>query len=231
HLPLHCPTFSWRNITLLMLLSLSLEQTSASYAKKIKKKPGVCPKERLIHSTKLLDLCKMDSDCQDSLKCCLFGCRKRCMDPYEEPCMLPLKTGNCQENLNRWYFDFKQYQCKPFIYSGCQGNVNNFLDRYECQDACMLIVKEGQCPLFPYDARTECPASCKSDIDCLEKEKCCESSCGFVCAKAWTVKAGFCPAKRVSCDYVNKPLCLNDADCPLKEKCCPFCGLKCIHPR
>ncbi|KAM6147512.1 WAP four-disulfide core domain protein 8 [Erethizon dorsatum] len=230
HLPLHCLTFSWRNITLLMLLSLSLEQTSASYGKKIKKKPGVCPKGRLICSNKLLNSCKTDFDCEDSLKCCFFACENRCMDPYQEPCMLPLKRGNCQENLDRWYFDLKQYQCKPFTYSGCSGNANNFFRQDDCQKACMSVVKKGQCPLFPYDARVECPPSCKSDIDCLEKEKCCETSCGFVCAKAWTVKAGFCP-EDTKCPKINKPQCLQDADCPLKEKCCLSCGLKCMQPQ
>jgi hypothetical protein len=58
-----------------------------------------------------------------------------------EPCMLPLDKGICQEDLSRWYFDFEQYQCKPFIYGGCQGNANNFFSKDDCRDACLLIGK------------------------------------------------------------------------------------------
>lgn len=50
----------------------------------------------------------------------------------------------------------------------------------------LVLVKKGQCPLFPFKDRMECPTSCKSDFDCPETDKCCESMCGFVCAKAWT---------------------------------------------
>lgn len=50
----------------------------------------------------------------------------------------------------------------------------------------LVLVKMGQCPLYPFKPRVECSASCKSDIDCPQTEKCCESMCGFVCANAWT---------------------------------------------
>uniref|UniRef100_A0A8C2YLT1 WAP four-disulfide core domain 8 n=1 Tax=Chinchilla lanigera TaxID=34839 RepID=A0A8C2YLT1_CHILA len=227
HLPLHRLAF-WRNMTLLMLLFLSVEQTSASYGKKIKQKLGVCPRERLNCTSTQLSLCRKDFDCADSLKCCLFACEAKCMDPYQEPCMLPLQTGNCQENLDRWHFDFEAYECKPFTYSGCSGNANNFLSREHCREACMLVVKKGQCPLFPYDARVHCPSPCKSDIDCLQNTKCCESSCGFI-RKIWVVFTGFCPVEK-KCPKINRPQCMEDFDCPQEEKCCSSCGLKCMQP-
>lgn len=49
----------------------------------------------------------------------------------------------------------------------------------------LVLVKEGHCPLFPFKDRMECSAQCKSDIDCPQSDKCCESMCGFVCAMAW----------------------------------------------
>ncbi|KAI5947520.1 WAP four-disulfide core domain protein 8 [Manis javanica] len=189
HLPLHSPTFSWRNSVFLLLLSLSLEETSALPGSKVKQKLGVCPKERLACRTEVPDLCKMDLDCHEHLKCCSFACGKKCMDPQQEPCMLPLDPGTCQSKDTHWYFDFKDQLCKPFTYGGCRGNANNFLSREDCREACGLVVKMGQCPLYPFKPRVECLASCKSDIDCPQTEKCCESMCGFVCANAWTVKA------------------------------------------
>ncbi|XP_008049778.1 WAP four-disulfide core domain protein 8 [Carlito syrichta] len=230
HLPLQSSTFSWRNVAFLLLLS-SLEQTSASLVKKIKRKPGVCPEERLTCTTEVLHSCKTDLSCENHLKCCSFACEKKCMDPYEEPCMLPVSEGNCKDHLQRWYFDFENYACTLFIYRGCNGNANNFFSKDDCNKACMLVVKKGQCPLFPFDDRMECPASCKSDIDCPMTDKCCESRCGFICASAWTVKIGFCPRKPLVCDKINKPSCQQDDECPLEEKCCSSCGLKCMVPK
>lgn len=50
----------------------------------------------------------------------------------------------------------------------------------------LVLVKKGECPLFPSEERKKCSGSCKSDHDCPQMEKCCESMCGFVCARAWT---------------------------------------------
>nr|XP_055228562.1 WAP four-disulfide core domain protein 8 [Gorilla gorilla gorilla] len=231
HLPLHSRTFSWRNVAFLLLLSLALEWTSAMLTKKIKHKPGLCPKERLTCTTELPDSCNTDFDCKEYQKCCFFACQKKCMDPFQEPCMLPVRHGNCNHEAQRWHFDFKNYHCTPFKYRGCEGNANNFLSEDACTTACMLIVKDGQCPLFPFTERKECPPSCHSDIDCPQTDKCCESRCGFVCARAWTVKKGFCPRKPLLCTKIDKPKCLQDEECPLVEKCCSHCGLKCMDPR
>ncbi|XP_032317135.1 WAP four-disulfide core domain protein 8 isoform X1 [Camelus ferus] len=229
-LPFHSPAFSWRNLPLLLLLSLSLEQTSASPSHRIKQKPGVCPQERLTCRAKLPDSCKTDFDCNEYMKCCSFACEKKCMDPYAEPCMLPLSQGNCKNSAERYYFDVEHQVCMSFTYGGCLGNANNFRWKEDCERACSLTVKEGQCPLFPFTTRKECSASCKSDIDCPENEKCCESTCGFVCAKAWKVKAGFCMMTPSLCVRIDKPQCLQDHDCPLTMKCCSLCGMKCLEP-
>ncbi|XP_061065786.1 WAP four-disulfide core domain protein 8 [Eubalaena glacialis] len=229
HLPLRSSTFSWRNVALLLLLSLSLEQTSASPGRRVKQKPGVCPQERLTCSTKAPDLCKTDFNCNEHLKCCSFACGKKCMDPYEEPCMLPLDRGKCKNTVKHWYFHTKRRVCKAFNYGGCLGNANNFSNREDCMTACSSTVKDGQCPLFPLKNRMECSTSCKSDFDCPPNEKCCESMCGFDCAMAWTVKAGFCPSKPPTCSRIEKPRCLQDDDCPLTTKCCSLCGLKCLE--
>uniref|UniRef100_A0A8C2LDM3 Uncharacterized protein n=1 Tax=Cricetulus griseus TaxID=10029 RepID=A0A8C2LDM3_CRIGR len=216
---------------LVLLLLLSLEQTSAFYTVKIKQKVGECPGKRLECKDTVPSSCITDFNCEAYLKCCSFACGKLCMDPYEEPCMLPPVTGDCRDNLSRWYFDFEKQYCRPFVYSGCHGNANNFLSKNDCKNSCTQIVKKGQCPFFPFQVRMDCPPSCKNDMDCLEKEKCCESRCGFVCSKAWLVKTGFCPRKPMMCMKIDKPKCLQDNDCPLDEKCCSRCGLKCLDPR
>ncbi|KAM7125615.1 WAP four-disulfide core domain protein 8 [Molossus nigricans] len=84
-----CSSFSRRNVALLVLLPLSLEQTFAELHKNVQEKPGACPKERVTCTVRVPDLCKEDFSCKDYLKCCLFACGKKCMDPYE------VKTGQC----------------------------------------------------------------------------------------------------------------------------------------
>ncbi|XP_050006926.1 WAP four-disulfide core domain protein 8 [Alexandromys fortis] len=231
HLPLHGSTSFWRSGALVLLLFLSLEQTSASYTAKIKQKVGECPSKRLECGSRVPNPCTTDFSCEAHFKCCPFSCGNLCIDPYEEPCMLPSDAGDCHDNQTRWYFDSEKHYCRPFTYSGCHGNSNNFLSKMDCKNACMLIVKKGQCPLFPFQMRMECPPSCKNDMDCLEKEKCCESRCGFICARAWLVKTGFCPSKPMICSKIDKPKCLKDNDCPLDEKCCSRCGLKCLEAK
>lgn len=58
-----------------------------------------------------------------------------------EPCMLPSDAGDGHDNLTRWYFDSEKHYCRPFTYSGCHGNSNNFLSKTDCKNACMLIGK------------------------------------------------------------------------------------------
>ncbi|XP_006735355.1 WAP four-disulfide core domain protein 8 [Leptonychotes weddellii] len=231
HLPLHSSTFFWRNVALLLLLSLSMEESTSSPIKRVKQKPGVCPRERVICETEVPDFCTTDLQCLKHMKCCSFGCGKKCMDPLQEPCMLPFDEGQCNTSILRWYFDFKHQSCQPFIYGGCHGNANNFISIANCKMACSSAVKNGQCPLFPFKDRMVCPASCKSDSDCPQTDKCCESMCGFVCAKAWTVKSGFCPRKPMVCSKIDRPKCLKDHDCPVSQKCCSHCGLKCLEPQ
>ncbi|PIO67142.1 Kunitz/Bovine pancreatic trypsin inhibitor domain protein [Teladorsagia circumcincta] len=51
-------------------------------------------------------------------------------------CLLSTSAGNCGTYSNRWWFNAKTGNCEEFIYSGCQGNANNFETYKECQDYC-----------------------------------------------------------------------------------------------
>ncbi|XP_045151426.1 WAP four-disulfide core domain protein 8 [Echinops telfairi] len=180
-LPRHSSSFSWRKGALLLLVLLFLEPTSASLFFKSKMKPGKCPKEK----EKCLSLnytCQTDFDCSHYLKCCSFNCVKTCLDPYKDPCMLTMRRGVCKGSQSRWYYNSKQKACKPFLYTGCDGNANNFLSKTECKKNCRENKKQRACPTFPIANRMECPDGCKSDLDCSDSEKCCESTCGFICS-------------------------------------------------
>ena len=60
-------------------------------------------------------------------------------------CKLPREQGNCGTYSNRWWFNAKTGNCEEFIYSGCQGNANNFETYKECQDYCRDARSEPQC--------------------------------------------------------------------------------------
>ncbi|CAG5981503.1 unnamed protein product [Menidia menidia] len=52
-------------------------------------------------------------------------------------CLLPMDEGNCGRYTLRWYFNSQSQACRPFIYSGCEGNHNRFLHQEECEEFCL----------------------------------------------------------------------------------------------
>ncbi|KAK5872369.1 hypothetical protein PBY51_013081 [Eleginops maclovinus] len=61
-------------------------------------------------------------------------------------CLLPMEEGSCGRYTMRWYFNSQVQACRPFIYSGCEGNDNRFLHLEECEELC-LGETEGRPPL------------------------------------------------------------------------------------
>ncbi|RXN08048.1 collagen alpha-1(VII) chain [Labeo rohita] len=55
----------------------------------------------------------------------------------KESCILPMEEGNCSHFTLRWYFNSEVGVCRPFIYSGCGGNTNRFLQKEECEKLCL----------------------------------------------------------------------------------------------
>eukprot|EP00066_Takifugu_rubripes_P022803 XP_011612069.1 PREDICTED: collagen alpha-1(VII) chain-like isoform X3 [Takifugu rubripes] len=56
----------------------------------------------------------------------------------KDVCLLPLEEGSCRRYTMRWYFNTHAQACRPFIYSGCEGNDNRFLHLEECEEVCLL---------------------------------------------------------------------------------------------
>lgn len=57
-----------------------------------------------------------------------------------EICLAPKVEGNCTEKLARWHFDSSTKACKPFYYTGCGGNENNFISKDDCQHKCPTVI-------------------------------------------------------------------------------------------
>lgn len=69
----------------------------------------------------------------------------------KDACMLPYASGNCQERHRRYYYDRGYGVCSPFLYTGCDGNENNFETREDCESLCDGAV--STCDLAPLYGR------------------------------------------------------------------------------
>jgi len=48
-----------------------------------------------------------------------------------------MEEGDCSRFTLRWYFNSQVGACSPFIYSGCGGNANRYLQKEECEKLCL----------------------------------------------------------------------------------------------
>ncbi|XP_056873272.1 low-density lipoprotein receptor-related protein 11 isoform X1 [Takifugu flavidus] len=53
------------------------------------------------------------------------------------PCAVAPVVGPCKGTFPRWYYDQNAGECKHFLYGGCQGNHNNFLQESDCISDCI----------------------------------------------------------------------------------------------
>uniref|UniRef100_A0A8C3V8Q9 Tissue factor pathway inhibitor n=1 Tax=Catharus ustulatus TaxID=91951 RepID=A0A8C3V8Q9_CATUS len=54
-------------------------------------------------------------------------------------CMTPMDSGLCRAKELRFFYNHSTGRCRPFSYSGCGGNENNFISR----KSCLRICKKG----------------------------------------------------------------------------------------
>ncbi|CDW53412.1 Kunitz BPTI and Lustrin cystein domain containing protein [Trichuris trichiura] len=59
-----------------------------------------------------------------------------CCPGGENPCLLPLESGDGDAMLVRWYFDRTSRRCNRFFYGGVRGNENNFVSKTDCMLRC-----------------------------------------------------------------------------------------------
>ena len=58
-------------------------------------------------------------------------------------CLLTADTGTCSDGVTRYSYDSTDGLCKPFIYSGCGGNNNNFNSQADCESNCAAQYEQG----------------------------------------------------------------------------------------
>ncbi|KAK3790015.1 hypothetical protein RRG08_016329 [Elysia crispata] len=64
-----------------------------------------------------------------------------CQYQVVDVCTLPLRTGSCDRQEQRWYYNHRTRRCEHFTYLGCRGNANNFRSIQDCQARCV----QGSC--------------------------------------------------------------------------------------
>ncbi|XP_058468912.1 low-density lipoprotein receptor-related protein 11 [Solea solea] len=57
--------------------------------------------------------------------------------PGVDPCAAAPVVGPCKGTFPRWYYDQTAGECQHFLYGGCQGNHNNFLQKSDCVSECV----------------------------------------------------------------------------------------------
>ncbi|MBN3274147.1 CO7A1 protein, partial [Polyodon spathula] len=62
--------------------------------------------------------------------------RRKRASSDKDPCLLNLDEGTCSRYTLRWYYSPKVAECRPFIYSGCEGNRNRFSTKEDCELQC-----------------------------------------------------------------------------------------------
>uniref|UniRef100_A0A8C6TQD9 BPTI/Kunitz inhibitor domain-containing protein n=1 Tax=Neogobius melanostomus TaxID=47308 RepID=A0A8C6TQD9_9GOBI len=60
---------------------------------------------------------------------------------HDYPCSSAPVVGPCKGTFPRWYYDRNAGECKHFLYGGCQGNHNNFLQESDCVTECIQKCK------------------------------------------------------------------------------------------
>ncbi|XP_065606744.1 tissue factor pathway inhibitor isoform X1 [Cyrtonyx montezumae] len=65
--------------------------------------------------------------------------------PIPSLCMTPMDRGLCRAKEARFFYHYSTGRCRPFTYSGCGGNENNFTSRKSCLRICRkgFIKKKG----------------------------------------------------------------------------------------
>ncbi|KAJ8002430.1 hypothetical protein DPEC_G00158820 [Dallia pectoralis] len=78
---------------------------------------------------------------------CMRNCSARAEEIYPvdetKACHLKKDLGKCYGSYLRFYYDSINRKCTKFLWTGCVGNGNRFLDQEACNTTCTGIYDDG----------------------------------------------------------------------------------------
>ncbi|GMT23765.1 hypothetical protein PFISCL1PPCAC_15062, partial [Pristionchus fissidentatus] len=82
--------------------------------------------------------CTPDDGLCPSTHYCLASNRSPgvCCPEKNYVCKMHVDEGSCSKNVNRFHFNPLLRECRPFVFGGCEGNMNNFESELQCQRFC-----------------------------------------------------------------------------------------------
>ncbi|XP_034531484.1 kunitz-type protease inhibitor 1a [Notolabrus celidotus] len=84
----------------------------------------------------------------------------------EHHCMAPMKIGPCRGAFPRWHYNAASEKCEEFTFGGCRENLNNYLSKDECTNACYgseRSTKTGRGLPVHKDHVEECGSPCTTE--------------------------------------------------------------------
>ncbi|XP_031420694.2 BPTI/Kunitz domain-containing protein [Clupea harengus] len=85
-----------------------------------------------------------------SEKDCMRNCSANAINVYpvseRDACHLPKASGECLGSYLRYHYDSVHHKCKKFLWTGCAGNGNRFLDFQACNSTCYGETDPGEDP-------------------------------------------------------------------------------------
>ncbi|XP_029775065.1 kunitz-type protease inhibitor 4 [Suricata suricatta] len=62
---------------------------------------------------------------------------ERICGDLKDPCKMEMNPGSCFEIHFRYFYNRTSKRCESFVFSGCNGNLNNYKLKIECDIACV----------------------------------------------------------------------------------------------
>ncbi|CAB3406430.1 unnamed protein product [Caenorhabditis bovis] len=149
--------------------------------------------------------------CPGSHECVGSGMSSVCCQKADRICQSSVHLGTpCGvPPTTRFYFDSSSKTCRPFTYTGCGGNENNFKTRGECMTFCNteVICPRGEPHADRYSINNI--ASCMEDRHCPRN---------YTCTARGGKKGACCPSKAFVCGtpFEAKNNCRRGSGEPMK---------------
>ncbi|XP_013207525.1 kunitz-type protease inhibitor 4 [Microtus ochrogaster] len=94
---------------------------------------------------------------------------------YKESCNMDMDPGSCYEVHFRYFYNRTAGECQSFVFTGCNGNLNNYRLKIECDIECneeyrteiQLSSASTAANLFDFSLQTKCSIDPHTYLECF----------------------------------------------------------------